>query len=302
MAIQPWLQISYGADGSSYTKPYMIQTIRERKGLQLFGLMLPGGFWLIAFFLLPLAMIAFISVFRDGQFTLDGYQQSFEDVYITLFQRSIWISFVTTVAALLISYPVAVLMARLPKEWRNPAVFLVMIPFWTNFLVRTYALQFLMRNQGPINSLLLSLGLIQEPLTMLNTYGAVLVGLIYGNLPFMILPLYSSLEKFDWTMIEAANDLGANTARAFLRVMLPLTAPGVLAGSILTFVPSIGTYVTAELMGGGQASMIGRAIAGKFEQGADWTFGSAMSLLLMVIVTAFALIYFRVGRGERVAL
>lgn len=281
----------------------MIQTIRERRGLQILGLLFPGGFVLIVFFLIPLILIGVMS-FSDkaGAFTLEGYRRSFEGLYIGLFIQSIWIAFLTTVIALVISYPVALFMARLPKQWRNAAVFLVMIPFWTNFLVRTYALQFLMRPNGPINAGLQGLGLISEPLQMLNTSGAVLIGLVYGNLPFMILPIYTSLEKFDWTMIEAANDLGANVLRAFGRVMLPLTAPGVLAGSILTFVPAIGSYVTADLMGGGKATMLGRVIAGQFEQAQNWTFGSAMSLLLMVIVTVFAIIYFRAGRGERVAL
>ena len=281
----------------------MIQTIRERRGLQILGLLFPGGFVLIVFFLIPLILIGVMSfVDKAGAFTLEGYRRSFESLYVNLFIQSIWISFLTTVIALLISYPVALFMARLPKQWRSASVFLVMIPFWTNFLVRTYALQYLMRPNGPINALLQSLGLISEPLQMLNTSGAVLIGLVYGNLPFMILPIYTSLEKFDWTMIEAANDLGANVVRAFIRIMLPLTAPGVLAGSILTFVPAIGSYVTADLMGGGKATMLGRVIAGQFEQAQNWTFGSAMSLLLMVIVTIFAIIYFRAGRGERVAL
>ena len=281
----------------------MIQTIRERRGLQILGLLFPGGVVLIVFFLIPLILIGVMSfVDKAGAFTLEGYRRSFESLYVNLFIQSIWISFLTTVIALLISYPVALFMARLPKQWRSASVFLVMIPFWTNFLVRTYALQYLMRPNGPINALLQSLGLISEPLQMLNTSGAVLIGLVYGNLPFMILPIYTSLEKFDWTMIEAANDLGANVVRAFMRIMLPLTAPGVLAGSILTFVPAIGSYVTADLMGGGKATMLGRVIAGQFEQAQNWTFGSAMSLLLMVIVTVFAIIYFRAGRGERVAL
>ena len=282
----------------------MIQTIRQSKTAQIFALMFPGGFWMVMFFFIPLMLIGVISFIdsNTGEFTLEGYQQSFDELYVGIFTESIWIAFLSTVLSLLIAYPLALWMARLPKQWRNAALFLVMIPFWTNFLVRTYALQFLMRSSGPINAALQGLGLIDEPLQMLNTGAAVMVGLVYGNLPFMILPLYASLEKFDWTMIEAANDLGANSARAFSRVMLPLTAPGVLSGSILTFVPAIGSYVTAELMGGGKATMIGRVIAGQFEQAQNWTFGSAMSLLLMIIVTIFALIYFRAGRGERVAL
>lgn len=287
----------------------MLQTIRERKGLQVLGLMLPGGFWLILFFALPLALIFAISFMsRDDlsrpalPLTLANYQQTFDPLYINLFLFSVGLSLLTTLITLVIAFPVALFMARLPKRWRNVMTLLVMIPFWTNFLVRTYALQFLMRANGPINTLLLSLGLVDEPVQMLSTPFAVLVGLVYGELPFMILPLYTSLEKFDWSMIEAAQDLGANALRTLERVMLPLTAPGILAGSILVFVPSVGSYITVELMGGGKINMIGRVIAQQFGQSSNWPFGSAISLLLMIVVTIAALVYFRVGRGERAAI
>ncbi len=287
----------------------MLQTIRERKSLQLLGLMLPGGFWLILFFALPLALIFAISFMsRDDlsrpalPLTLANYQQTFDPLYINLFLFSVGLSLLTTLITLLIAFPVALFMARLPKRWRNIMTLLVMIPFWTNFLVRTYALQFLMRANGPINTLLLSVGLIDEPAQMLSTPFAVLVGLVYGELPFMILPLYTSLEKFDWSMIEAAQDLGANALKTLAHVMLPLTAPGILAGSILVFVPSVGSYITVELMGGGKINMIGRVIAQQFGQSSNWPFGSAISLLLMIVVTLAALVYFRIGRGERGAV
>ncbi len=284
----------------------MLQTIRERKGLQVLGLMFPGGLWLILFFALPLALIFAISFMsRDDlsrpalPLTLVNYQQTFDPLYINLFLFSVGLSLLTTLITLLIAFPVALFMARLPKRWRNIMTLLVMIPFWTNFLVRTYALQFLMRANGPINTVLLNLGLIDEPAQLLSTPFAVLVGLVYGELPFMILPLYTSLEKFDWSMIEAAQDLGANALKTLLRVMLPLTAPGILAGSILVFVPSVGSYITVELMGGGKINMIGRVIAQQFGQSSNWPFGSAISLLLMIVVTVAALVYFRIGRGER---
>ncbi|HQV27963.1 MAG TPA: ABC transporter permease [Thermoflexales bacterium] len=287
----------------------MMRLLRQRKGLQLFGLMLPGGFWLIVFFLLPIAVIGAISLMgRDDlgsptlPLTLDAYIEAFDPIYLELFLFSLWLSFLTTIATLVIAMPVALFITRLPKKWRNTMVFLVMIPFWTNFLVRTYALLFLMRANGPINNALMDLKLIAEPLSMLSTPMAVWIGLVYGNLPFMILPLYSSLEKFDWTLIEAAQDLGANTSKAFFRVMLPLTAPGLLAGSILTFVPAVGSYITVELMGGGKTTMIGRVIATQFGTAGNWPLGSAMSIVLMVIVTIAALLYFRAGRGERIAL
>ena len=271
--------------------------------------MFPGGFWLVVFFALPLLLIFVISFLSRNDLgypvlplTLENYQQTFDPLYLNLFLFSLWISLLTTVVTLLISFPVALFIARAPKRWRSFLVILVMIPFWTNFLVRTYALQFLMRANGPINTLLLGLGMIHEPISILSTPLAVLIGLVYGELPFMILPLYTSLEKFDWSLIDAAQDLGANIRRAFVRVMLPLTMPGVLAGSILVFVPSVGSYITVELMGGGKTNMIGRVIAAQFGAASNWPFGSAISLLLMVVVTIAALVYFRVGRGERMSI
>jgi spermidine/putrescine transport system permease protein len=305
----------------------MVQAIRRSRFLQLFGLMFPGGFWLIVFFLIPLLMMSVISFmsrdelgFPSTPYTLDNYGDIVKDIrfnpsvtftdgfqlklfdglYLDLFWRSVWLSLVSTIITLAIAFPVALFMARLPKQYRNLALVLLMIPFWTNFLVRTYALQFMLRGNGPINVLLRGIGL--EPLDMLFTPSAVMLGLVYGNLPFMILPLYTSLEKFDWTMIEAANDLGANTLRAFMRVMLPLVTPGLVAGSILTFVPAIGSYITVELMGGGRTNMIGYSIAQQFSASANWPFGSAMSLVMMIIVTIAAVVYFRSGRGERTAL
>jgi spermidine/putrescine transport system permease protein len=287
----------------------MMNSFRERKTLQAAGLMLPGAFWLIVFFALPLLVIFVISFLSRDELgypvqplTLDNYQQAFDGLYLNLFVFSMWISLLTTIITLAISFPVALYISRAPKRWRNVLIFLVMIPFWTNFLVRTYALQFLMRANGPVNTLLLGLGVVSEPISILSTPTAVLIGLVYGELPFMILPLYASLEKFDWAMFEAAQDLGANMFRAFVRVMLPMTMPGVLAGSILVFVPSVGSYITVELMGGGKINMIGRVIASQFGVASNWPFGSAISLLLMVVVTIAALIYFRVGRGERMVL
>jgi spermidine/putrescine transport system permease protein len=286
-----------------------MERLREHKSLQAFGLMFPGGFWLVVFFALPLLLIFVISFLSRNDLgypvlplTLENYQQTFDPLYLNLFLFSLWISLLTTVITLLISFPVALFIARTPKRWRSFLVILVMIPFWTNFLVRTYALQFLMRANGPVNTLLLGLGVIHEPISILSTPLAVLIGLVYGELPFMILPLYTSLEKFDWSLIDAAQDLGANIRRAFVRVMLPLTMPGVLAGSILVFVPSVGSYITVELMGGGKTNMIGRVIAAQFGAASNWPFGSAISLLLMVVVTIAALVYFRVGRGERMSM
>ena len=305
----------------------MIAAIRRSRAIQVFGLMLPGSFWLIVFFLIPLLMMGVISFmsrdklgFPAQPWTLDNYRsivrdirfapsisfddglqlRMFEGLYLELFWRSVWLSLTGTIITLLIAFPVALFMARLPMHRRNTALILLMIPFWTNFLVRTYALQFMLRGNGPINILLRSIGL--EALDLLFTPGAVMLGLVYGNLPFMILPLYTSLEKFDWTMLEAAADLGANLLRSFVRVMLPLVAPGLVAGAILTFVPSIGSYIAVEHLGGGRTNMIGSSVAQQFSASANWPFGSALSLVMMIIVTIAAVFYFRSGRGERAEL
>ncbi len=306
----------------------MIQTLRRSPRLQLFSLMFPGGFWLIVFFAIPLLIMSVISIMSRNAlgdpappYTLDNYRdivkdivfnprlfdengafapRLFEGLYLDLFWRSLWLALISTVVTLLLAFPVALFMARLPKHLRNIALILLMIPFWTNFLVRTYALLFMLRGNGPINTLLSSLGL--QPLDLYGTPTAIMLGLVYGNLPFMILPLYTSLEKFDWTMLEAASDLGANTLRAFVRVMLPLVAPGLVAGSILTFVPSIGSYVTVDLMAAGRVNMIGYSIAQQFDKAANWPFGAALSLVMMIIVTIAAVIYFRSTSGERTAV
>ncbi|MCS7087484.1 MAG: ABC transporter permease [Thermoflexales bacterium] len=305
----------------------MLQALRERPALRIAALMAPGAFWLLLFFLAPLTIMGAISFLsRDAQgfpalpYTLENYWtivrdirfapslslegglqvRLFEGLYLDLLWRSIWLSLISTLITLLLAFPVALFMAQLPKRYRNLALFAVMIPFWTNFLVRTYALQFMLRANGPINTVLRSLGL--PPLELIFTPTAVMIGLVYGNLPFMILPLYTSLEKFDWTMMEAAHDLGADTWRAFTRVMLPLISPGLVAGSILTFVPAIGSYITVDLMGGGRTNLIGYSIAQQFSASVNWPFGSALALVMMVIVTIAAVLYFRSSRGMQRAV
>jgi len=169
----------------------------------------------------------------------------------------------------------------------------VMIPFWTNFLVRTYALKLLLSAEGVVNNLLLGAGLVQAPLDLLFNNFAVVLGLVYGYFPFAVLPMYASIEKFDLTLVEAAADLGANLRRAFLRVMLPLTAPGIIASVILVFVPVVGAFITPDIMGGGKVEMIGTLINRQFGVARNWPFGSAMSLALMVMVVVGVIYYLR---------
>jgi len=281
------------------------RAIRTRTGLQLSGLLGPGAFWLIVFFLVPLAVVFAHSFATRGPYgtirwtlTLANYRQFADWLYIKVFLFSLLIAVLTTVICLLVGYPFAYVMSRAPRRWRNALLILVMVPFWTNFLVRTYAIMLLLRSEGLVNSFLRSIGLIDQPLNLLYTPGAVVLGLVYGYLPFMILPLYASIEKFDFSLVEAAQDLGASARRVFLRVMLPLTMPGVVAGSILVFIPSVGAFVTPDLLGGGKVVMIGNLIQQQFLTARHWPFGSAISFVLMAIVLASTLAYFRSG-GER---
>ena len=215
--------------------------------------------------------------------------------------RSIWIALISTVICLLIGYPLGYYIAtRRSNFMRSFTLFLVILPFWTNFLVRTYAWRVMLGESGVINNVLVWTGLIEEPIQMLFTQGAVIVGLVYGFLPFMVLPVYASVDRFDFRLVEAANDLGANDWSAFWRVVVPGTMPGIVAGSILVFIPSIGAYVTPDLLGGGAGStlMVGNLIAEWFGANGNWPRGSAMSIILMAIVLASVMVYNRFGQQE----
>ncbi|HEX5690303.1 MAG TPA: ABC transporter permease, partial [Roseiflexaceae bacterium] len=205
----------------------VLGTLRRSDRAQLAGLLFPGLFWLVLFFAVPLVVIVLYSFLTPGptgnviwRFTLGNYARLFtETIYLNAYWRSLWIGIVTTVVCLLIGYPLALFIVQRPPRWRSVLLFLVLIPFWTNFLVRTYAWMIILNNNGVLNGLLQTLGFERQ--VFLNTTGAVLTGLIYGELPFMVLPLYASLDRFDFTLMEAASDLGASRTRAFLRVMLP---------------------------------------------------------------------------------
>lgn len=278
----------------------MIDAFRRSKSLQVTGLIAPAAFWLTVFFLAPLAIMLAYSFARRGiyggvvwELNVEQYLRFVDPLYLQIFWRSAWIAILTTVVCLLVGYPFAFFIARQPSSRRNPLLLLIMIPFWTNFLIRTYAWILILRTEGLINTVLTTLGLIHEPLTLLYTEGAVVLGLVYGYLPFMVLPLYASIEKFDFSLVEAAFDLGANEVRAFWRVVLPQTMPGVIAGCILVFIPSIGAFVTPDILGGAKTVMIGNLVQQQFLTSRDWPFGSAISFILMVIVSLAIVVYFR---------
>lgn len=290
---------------SASSIPVAVQTVRRRnKKMGGFLLALPAMFWLGLFFVLPLFIVLGISLMTRGErntivlpLTLEHYEYVFGRVYFPVLLRSLRIAFATTLICLVIGYPLAFFISTRQREWvKNTALFLVVLPFWTNFLVRTYAIQTLIGTEGVINGMLQSAGIIQEPLQMMLTEGAVLLGLVYGFLPFMILPIYASAERFDWRLVEAAHDLGANDWWAFIRIVVPLTLPGVIAGCILVFIPAIGAFVTPELLGGTKGTMIGSLIADAYGGAGNWPRSSAASIVLMGMVLLSLLIYVRYAR------
>ena len=285
---------------------YPEMNMETRKHNHLLLLLFPATAWLVIFFIVPLLIVLLYSFLERGtyggitwSFTLTNYQRLLGDtdsyIYLGVLWRSLWLAFLTTAACLLIGYPLAFFIATRSPKWKNALLLLVIIPFWTNFLVRTYAWIVLLQNKGVINIAMQSLQIISEPLNLLFTPFAVIIGLIYGYLPFMILPLYSSIERLNFILIEAAQDLGANDFRTLWRVVLPLTKRGIIAGSILVFVPTVGAFITPDILGGAKTMMIGNLIQNQFLKARNWPFGSALSMLMMVLVLVPLLIYFHVS-------
>ncbi|MEG3896684.1 MULTISPECIES: ABC transporter permease [unclassified Microcoleus] len=277
-------------------------SVKNRQQTNLLLLLFPATAWLLVFFILPVLIVLLYSFLERGTyggvtwiFTLSNYQRLFSGLFLGVIGRSLWLAFLTTAACLLVGYPLAFFIATRSPRWRNALLLLVIIPFWTNFLVRTYAWIILLRSEGVVNTALQSLQIISEPLNLLFTPLAVAIGLIYGYLPFMVLPLYSSIERFNFVLVEAAQDLGANDIRTFWRVFLPLTTRGIVAGSILVFVPAVGAFITPDILGGSKTVMVGNLIQNQFMKARDWPFGSALSMLLTAIVLIPVLIYFRVS-------
>ncbi|RPI92552.1 MAG: ABC transporter permease [Chloroflexi bacterium] len=298
----------------------MLKLFRRNKSAQLFGLISPGALWILLFFNLPLLIVLFISFVERGRaggiklppvYTLENYSQLFNAcssqfagpecdpfLYIGIFGHSVRIALVVTFWCILLGYPLSYFISRQRPVWRDALMILVIIPFWTNFLVRTYALKQVLATEGLLNSLFMGLHLVNQPLNLLFNEFAVNVGLLYGYLPFAVLPMYASIEKFDHSLMEAAADLGAPPWRAFLRVMLPMTLPGVIAALVLVFVPVVGAFITPDIMGGGKIEMIGTLINRQFGVSRNWPFGSAMSFILMLMVLIGVIAYFRSSSEE----
>jgi spermidine/putrescine transport system permease protein len=221
------------------------------------------------------------------------------DAHLTIFWRSVWLSLSTTVLTFAMGFPTAWFIATRPASQRAMWLFLITIPFWTNLLIRTFAINEVIRNEGILNNILLALGVIDQPLQIIYTEGAVLIGMTYVYLPLMVLPLYATIERFDMRLLEASYDLYASRWHTLRRVIMPIVKPGIIAGSILVFVPSLGAYVTPRILGGGKKMMIGNFIELQFLQGKNWPLGAALSVLLLIIVMAALLIYVRVANRDR---
>jgi spermidine/putrescine transport system permease protein len=259
--------------------------------------------WLVVFVVLPSAIL-FVYSFcgRDElgrlvyEFTWDNFRRVFDPIYLRIFVRSIGYAGLTTLICVVAGFPVAYCIARAREEWRQRLLLLVMIPFWTSFLIRTYAWITILKEQGLLNGLLTAIG--SPTVDLLYTPTAVVIGLVYAYLPFMILPIYGSAEKIDFSLIEAAYDLGAGPLRVFSTVIIPLTLPGIAAGTLLVFVPAIGMFAITDLMGGARVPLIGNVIQNQFMQARDWPFGAALGVVFMALFALTYIVLLRVSARE----
>jgi spermidine/putrescine transport system permease protein len=263
-------------------------------------LALPGLLWMAALFIVPLLLVFVISFASRGTYggvewdwTLTNYLDLIHPLYGKILAQSMWYALLTTAVCFALGFPMAYFIARSPARWQPLLLMLVMLPFWTNFLVRTYAWMILLRGDGLVNRALQFLSIIESPLELLYTPVAVIIGLVYGYLPFMVLPLYVAVERLDRSLVEAAWDLYASRWAVFTRIILPLTKPGIVGGCVLVFVPTIGAFITPDLLGGARSMMIGNLIQHEYLVVRDWPLGSAASFVLMAVVMAAVMLYYR---------
>ncbi len=255
------------------------------------GILIPPALWLGVLFVAPLLVVFVYSFFERGTYgelvpalSPDNYVRAMDPLYLATLWRSVRLSLIATGISLMVGFPLAWHISERSESVKKVLLVLLLVPFWTNFLVRTYAWIFILRTEGLLNSTLMGMGLITQPIDILFTETAVVIGLVYTYLPFMVLPIYVNAEKLDRRLLEAARDLGATSTRAFRHVILPLTRPGIVSGCILVFVPCLGAYITPDLLGGSKSLMIGNLIQMQFLSARDWPFGAALSFLLMAIV------------------
>ncbi len=295
---------------TSTTRAPGVARTSVRRGLAGLPFLAPGIAVLVMFVALPLGLVASYAFFDRNRFggieftfTLDNFIRLADPLYLGVIGNSIVTALIVTLLALAIGYPTALMITRLPAKWRTVALVAVLLPFWTNFLIRTYALILLFNNAGWINGALQGLGITQDPIAMLYTPQAVVVGLLYLYLPLMILPLYSSLSSQDPLLGEAATNLGAGPFRVFRTVTFPMSIPGVLTGCIFVFVPAMSNFVVPELLGGGKSSLVGNLIRDQFLKARDWPFGAALAIVLgvflVILLVAQARASTRLTEGSR---
>jgi len=274
--------------------------MKKRRAGQL--LTLPMGLWSICFVGVSLLYIIGLSFLKGdgamgvtGELTLENYTSMLKPAYGKVLLSSLELALKTTILTLAIGYPFGFLMAKTKPRMRTVLMLLIIVPFWTNALIRIYGWKILLNASGPINNALKALGLIERPLKLLNTEGSVLLGMVYAMLPFMILPSYTAVEKMDWTVVEAARDLGANRQRAFLTTTLPLTLSGVMAGCVLVFIPSVGLFFLSDLLGGAKTALAGNLINDAYKKSRDLPFAAALSVVLLAVTGLIIAVYRRMG-------
>jgi len=285
---------------TNHSKLSLLKTMRESKTAQGLALISPANAYLFLFMVLPMLLVAILSFLSRGTygevsfvFNLTNYTRLLDPLYGRIVIYSLGVGIATTVLSIVIGYPLAYYIARAPARQRSLLLFLFLLPFWTNFIIRIYAWIMILRTGGFLDAFLQWAHITKEPLQLLYTPTAVMIGMLYEFLPFMILPLYSSLEKIENAVLEAAADLGAAPARVFLRVTLPLSVPGMVAGTILVFIPAMGMFVIPDLMGGAKTILIGNVIRNQFLTARDWPFGAATSMILMALTMVLTLYYTR---------
>ena len=275
--------------------------LANQRRLQIGVLLGPVTLFLAVFFAIPLGIMVVTSFLAPGLYGgvewtyyphnfgrilgfADPAFEEYDPVYIAIFFRSLKIAAVTVVATLLVCYPAAFHISRLPDKWKNFCLFLITLPFFSSLIVRLFVWVMILRPTGLINETLIGTGIIARPLEMIYTDGAIVLGMVYVFIPFMFMPVYASIEKLDWRLVQASLDLGAGPARTFFRIILPLTAPGILGGSVIVFIPALGNFVVPAVLGGAKVMMLGNLIEGQFLAARNWPFGSALAMMVMAVM------------------
>lgn len=275
--------------------------MKKKKSFGLFLTVLPLYLFTLCFVLGPLLYMIALSFATRGDgssvvwnFTLDNYRKIGEPVYLQSFVQSFQLAFTSTGLIILLGYPFGYYMAKLSSKWKKRMMLLIMVPFWISSLIRMYGWIIILQAKGVLNRILMKLGILEEPLKILYSYPAVVIGMIYALLPFLVLAVYSSAEKMDWSLLEAARDLGANGIQAFFTVTFKLTLPGLLTGIILTFIPSMGLFFIADILGGNKIVLVGSVIQDQLTRGSNWPFAAALAVVLMVLTSLMILVYRKV--------